>query len=283
MPIRTRHNLYPGVNAHLNSYLQTESWESFHAEHIIDIRRVIAASLPDGYYARAEKSLQISEYEADMRLRSTRIKPDVAVYRTQTSELGALGGSSAATPAYTVPLLAPFDLQKRPTGVTIYRAEPDKLPGTPVTHLELLSPANKPGSAYFERYAEKRYETVRSGLNLVEVDYLHQTAPVAPKLPTYPQDQNSFPYMILLSRPEPLQTAVYGVGVLDPLPTVHVPLSGADAVVVDFGTTYNRTYDSLDIPMLVVDYDTAPAAFEKFSEADQQLIQAYLQPIRAGN
>jgi hypothetical protein len=60
MPIHSKTNLYPGINAHLNSFLQQEGggWESFHAEHIIDLRRVLAQTLPRGYYAVAEKSLQ---------------------------------------------------------------------------------------------------------------------------------------------------------------------------------------------------------------------------------
>jgi hypothetical protein len=36
MPIHSNHNLYPGVNAHLNSLLQQKNgrWQSFHGAHI---------------------------------------------------------------------------------------------------------------------------------------------------------------------------------------------------------------------------------------------------------
>lgn len=49
-------NLYPGVSAHLNSYLQLDpgAWRSFHAEHIVDLARTIRHDLPGGYTAIIE-------------------------------------------------------------------------------------------------------------------------------------------------------------------------------------------------------------------------------------
>lgn len=276
----TSKNPYPGVNAHLNSYLQTGAggWEGFHAEHIIDIRRVIGASLPDGYYARAERSMQISEYIADYRTRQMRVKPDVSVYRKrEDTDMASDAQAVADPPAYTIPLMAPYDTETQPASVRIYRVDDDSLPGTPVTHIELLSPANMPGSSYHERYTEKRYEVVRSGLNLVEVDYLHHTPPVVAGLPSYPQnDSNAYPYVILVSVPEPMQMSVYGAGVLERLPIVRVPLRGTDAVTVDFGGAYQRTHDSLDIVPLVVDMETVPVAFEEYAVEDQQRLRAWL-------
>jgi hypothetical protein len=64
MSIRSRDNLYNGINAHLHSRLQHEpgGWEVFHAAHIIDVGRAIDALLPLGYLIEPEKSLQIREY-----------------------------------------------------------------------------------------------------------------------------------------------------------------------------------------------------------------------------
>lgn len=63
MAIQGTKNLYRGINAHLNSLLQNEpgDWEGFHSDHIADLRRLIDAQLPEGYYARNERSLQIRE------------------------------------------------------------------------------------------------------------------------------------------------------------------------------------------------------------------------------
>ena len=63
MPLHSDQNLYPGINPHLNSIIQKESgeWESFHNDHITNIREHLDATLPPGYLARTEKSLQISE------------------------------------------------------------------------------------------------------------------------------------------------------------------------------------------------------------------------------
>lgn len=49
MAICTPLNLYPGVNAHLNSFLQSEGggWESFHAQYLV---MIAAADRPVGRF-----------------------------------------------------------------------------------------------------------------------------------------------------------------------------------------------------------------------------------------
>ncbi len=283
MPFRARENLYPGINAHLNSYLQNEAggWESFHAEHIIDLRRVIAAYLPPGYYARAEKSLQISEYHAQAEATQRRFKAYVTVYRSEGSSESTSPFKETEAPTMVIPLIDPFDSEKSPASVTIYRVEGEDLPGRAVAHIELLSPANKSGSPYYERYIEKRYETVQGGLHLVEIDYLHHTRPLSRDLPRYPHDSGATPYAIFISQVGRSSSRVYGFGVGDIIPTLNVPLAGDDLVRVPFGEAYNRTYANLDIPQFVVDYATDPPTFDRYSEVDQQQIHSILQAIRA--
>ena len=59
-------NPYKGINAHLNSLLQTigddsqlSLWSSFHASHINHIADFINDELPEGYLALSEHSLQV--------------------------------------------------------------------------------------------------------------------------------------------------------------------------------------------------------------------------------
>ena len=59
-------NPYKGINAHLNSLLQTSAtesqpalWSSFHASHINHIADFLNDALPDGYIALSEQSLQV--------------------------------------------------------------------------------------------------------------------------------------------------------------------------------------------------------------------------------
>ena len=63
--------------------------------------------------------------------------------------------------------------EKELTSLIIYRVEPsgdDK----PITRIELLSPSNKPNGSHYQKYISKRQYTLRSQLNLVEIDYLHE-------------------------------------------------------------------------------------------------------------
>ena len=60
MPIHFRENQYNGINAHLQSLLQQDGWESFHSAHITHLTEAIDQLLPYGYYVVNEKSLQIS-------------------------------------------------------------------------------------------------------------------------------------------------------------------------------------------------------------------------------
>ncbi|HLA44580.1 MAG TPA: hypothetical protein VJZ27_14140, partial [Aggregatilineales bacterium] len=61
MVIHSRKNQYRGVNAHHLSIFQNEAgdWESFHSDHITHIREHLRDTLPAGYIARTERSIQI--------------------------------------------------------------------------------------------------------------------------------------------------------------------------------------------------------------------------------
>ncbi len=245
MPIHSPKNLYPGVNPHLNSFLQSDegSWESFHAELIIQLRRFLDENLPAGYLALAEKSLQILSL-------------------SQTVEEEELL-----------------------TSIVIYQVGEEAPYGRPVTHIEVLSPANKPSGSHYSRYRVKRIETLQSGLRLVEIDYLHETRPMITNLPSYIDRENgAYPYTILVTDPRPScekgQIFVYGVGVLMPLPKVNIPLAGIDSTVVDFGTVYHQVYESLRLVQVVVDYEVEPVNFHRCAEADQQLIRDKMAAIR---
>lgn len=254
MPIRSPKNLYPGINPHLNSFLQSDegSWESFHAELIIQLRRFLDENLPAGYLALAEKSLQVSE-----------IIPS---------------GAAAFAPTQVLPLSQTVEEEELLTSIVIYQVGEEAPYGRPVTRIEVLSPANKPGGSHYSRYRVKRIETLQSGLRLVEIDYLHESRPIITTLPSYTDRENgAYPYTILVTDPRPSfekgQIFVYGVGVLMPLPKVNIPLAGVDSTVVDFGTVYHQVYESLRLVQVVVDYSVEPVNFHRYAEADQQLIR----------
>jgi len=248
MPIRANENLFPGINPHLNSYLQSEGggWESFHAEHIIVIARMLDQLLPENYYAVAERSLQISEI-----------------------------GLSALSETLEDNMLA---------AVVIYEIVEDNMPGQAVTRLELLSPANKPPHAHNRQYAAKRLQTLHSGLNLVEIDYLHEQRPVLNVLPGYPDNEpGAFPYHIIVSDPRPTleegRAIVYGFGVADPLATITLPVAGDDTITLDMGAVYTRTYEGVRLYRIVVDYGQEPVNFDRYHPADREKIRQRMAEI----
>lgn len=281
MPIHFDENQYRGVNAHLHSFLQQRGgWETFHSDHIAELRRTISRVLPSGYFALSEKSLQISGFNpVTGESRQGVIRPDIEIYRTPSVQSGSDATLMALDPpAEVVSIAETLSDIEHLTSIVIYQQQSDDQL-IPVTRIELLSPANKPLGSHHEAYILKRDETLIGGVNLIEIDYLHQTPPIIKILPSYPQRQpKAFPYTILVSRPYPTlekgQVAIYGFYVDDPIPKIAVPLAGADSIGIDLGAVYNRTFaDNVYYGRRVVNYEEEPAQMESYSEADQGRIR----------
>ncbi|MBL8130267.1 MAG: DUF4058 family protein [Anaerolineae bacterium] len=287
-------NLYPGVNAHLNSFLQVEegAWRSFHAEHIVDLRRTLQGSLPAGYVAVSEQSLQITAIADDeSRRERRRTTPDVAIFLSRGWQQPTAGeGVRLSVPTMTLDLAESLDEltdEDLLSGILIYQLGEGGALGRPVTRFELLSPANKPGGSGYVQYEAKKRETLRSGLRLVEIDYLHHSAPVLPTLPRYHRGEaGAFPYTVAIHDPRPSfdqgKVYVYGIAVDAPIPSLPVPLAGADQVQVDFAAAYAATFDSSPFVAFAVDYSREPLALDRFVPEDRARIQAILVGIRQG-
>lgn len=282
MVIRSETNRYPGVNPHLNSALQQPGggWKSFHAYHIIYLAETLNSVLPPSYYARPEESIQISIYDAEMLPLSTRtLTVDVLItggsYPSEQSSV-ALPGN---TPTLTLPIPQLVDEEDQLTALVIYQED------RPVTRIELLSPANKPGGSHNADYMLKRAETLVAGLPLVEIDYLHERHPSLPGVPSYKaRHSRAFPYYIFITDPRPSlrqgRIEVYGWGVLDPLPILSLPLGEKDTVRLDFGAVYNRTFSQHPF-CRSVDYSQEPVNFAAYTDADQTRIRQHMAAIAA--
>ncbi len=285
MAIHAERNLYPGVNAHLNSFLQQDDggWESFHAMHINDIRGSLDVVLPENYYAVSEKSLQVSEVRLEAVI-TQRPCPDVTVVQTHPSS--ASRAASAAIPTAVLPLSDTLpDDDDYFTSVVIYEVEAGRLPGKPVTRIELLSPGNKSGGRYYHQYVARRRQTLKSGLSLVEIDYLHQSPPILPALASYIAGEPDFyPYMILVSDPHPVpakgHVSFYGVQVVAALPLVSIPLADIEQVTLDLQAVYNQTMENARVFRLVVDYEQDPLDIDRYTGDDRKQIRALLAGIR---
>lgn len=290
MPIHSNKNLYPGINAHLNSFKQNTQgeWESFHNLHVSHLYEAFEQQLPSGYFPRIERSLQIGviDFEIGTR-RQNPTKPDVTVYRRTSAVVGESAAvTQVSIPMRTLSLPETVEYDESITSLVIYQIEKASLLGTPITRIELLSPANKPGGSHYGQYFVKRGDTLKSGLRLVEIDYLHQTPPIISALPSYPRKEaGAYPYVILVSDPRPTfeQGLVddYSFGVDTQIPIIDVPLAGTETLRVDFGAVYNHTFGIPRFYHSLIDYAQDPPAFDRYTEADRERIQQLLAKIRA--
>jgi hypothetical protein len=287
MAIQSERNLYPGVNPHLNSSLQNEpgGWQSFHSEHVVDILRGVNERLPSGYFARSEKTMQINEIIPPLSQRSPgHTVPDVTVFRAGNRPSSSGSSTLIATPpSRSMLIIEHLAYEDYLPGIAIYQAGEGDLLGKPVTRIELLSPANKPG-AHHSHYLAKRTETFQSELRLVEIDYLHETPPILSDMPSYAlKETGSFPYWVLVSDPRPTLnkglTYYYEIGVDSSLPIITIPLSGTDTMTLDLGAVYNQTFASSRFFQMVVDYAQEPIHFERYIAADQALIRTRMTAI----
>lgn len=288
MPIYSRKNLYLGVNAHLQSALLNEvaGWESFHHAQIFTLAATLGTLLPPNYVVNLETAFQIREMHPDtgewIVSRRRYKKPDVSVLSSaglpeDTSTTAVL----ATAPTVIRPAAEALELDVRSflQAVTVYRIAPETSRGRLVTWFELLSPVNKPPSEGYLQYLAKRTAALESGIVLVEIDYLHEARSLLSWLASYPDGEaGAYPYTIIVTDPRPTlksgQLKVYGIGIDEVLPLVHIPLEGDDFVVLDFGAAYNDAYESISGYGARVDYAELPVNFDRYTPADQERIKA---------
>lgn len=277
-----KQNLYPGINPHLNSHLQhVEGWEGFHNLFLGDMLRVLEPLLTADYYCLHEASLQIGMYLEDIQLHKDTSKTDLTIYRAgDTGERSPALVPGVSTPTLIFPALEEADEDEFISSVVIYKGP------KPVTRIELISPANKPPGSHAEKYLFKREQALKSGLNLVEIDFIHSRRSLLPRrIPSYPDRQpNAYPYAILVTSPRPSlaqsNTIVYGFGVLDPLPVIDIPLDGDEKVRLDFGQVYSLTFStSRAHHSIFTDYTREPVNFDAYSDADKALIRQQMAKI----
>lgn len=291
MAIRAPNNLYRGINAHLHSILQNEpgDWESFHAAHIADLRSALERQLPPFYVARGERGLQIRETgEENGSPGGGRTVPDVTIYQLGATSRDNLPiDEGISSPTITIPVAETLARLEDDylTSIVIYEIEGGRL-GRPVTRIELFSPANKPPKSGYRQYLRKRDETLKGGMRLVEVDYLHQSRSPVPNVPDYTShNADTTPYTIIVSDPRPSldigKTFVYGFHVDDPLPVVTIPLSGNDHINFDFGAVYNYSYNEQRYHYFIVDYAELPEKFDTYSPFDQERIRQVMARVAA--
>lgn len=283
-PVRSIKNQYLGINAHLQSKLQTEGgWDSFHANHIPDLARLLQVQLRSlGYEAEVEQSLQIKHSVDPTRYP----KADVMIYDPDPVRAfqPVTPFSSTNTQEIVMPIPSLLNLTDEQLefykAIAIYKVAANRQDrGEPIAWIELLSPSNKPTGRDFETYREKRTQILQAGIVFVEIDYLHQYPPTLAGLANYrPYSRNqkpepgSHPYRITVIDPRP--DFLEGQGrsrqfdVDDPIPVIVIPLSANDKLDFDFGAPYRKTFEEMFYGDKV-DYSELPVNFELYGEFDR--------------
>lgn len=289
MAIRANHNLYPGINPHLNSALQQPGggWQSFHADFITYLREYLDTVLPENYYASSETSLQIGRFDAETGGqigKQETMRPDVTLFSERRSSARIQEQAPTKTATLTIPIAETVDDEEVLNSIVIYKLLGNLEAEKPIVRVEVFSPNNKTPISVVKAYRQRRITTLRSGLRLVEIDLLHETPPILRQIASYPeQNPDAFPYMLLMSDPgiewTRGSTSVFGFGILDSIPVLEVPLDGTDRVTVDITTAYNDTIQRSRRWRKLIDYAQTPANFAAYTSADQQRIAALMSTI----
>ena len=150
-------------------------------------------------------------------------------------------------------------------------------PCRPPARASVASPVPLRGGDGRREYLEKRQAVLRSGTQLVELDLLRggERLPTVEPLP-------AGDYYAFVSRvPHRPRVAAYAWTLRDPLPTIPVPLAGADPEVeLDLQAVFNTVYDRTGYDYSL---DYQRAAEPPLAESDVAWVQQVLASSGATN
>jgi hypothetical protein len=285
-----RDNPYPGINAHLMSFLQTPAspdqpgkWSAFHNRHLSHIADFLNEQLPPQYIAHTEQSLQTQEVSIVGQITTETSRPDVVIFRSQPA-VPPMESSPLDTPTWEATLVEVVDPVDEPVAIVIREVLDQQDFGRVVTRIELLSPSNKPGHSNYPSYRAKRSHALETKVPLIEIDYLHESPSVVRDVPVYPKYEHSYPYTILVSDPRPDwyvgKMRAYSFHVGEAVKHFRIPLAGEDRILFDLYPVFDHTFRS-GRWNTYLDYTTVPARFDTYSADDQARILAIMAQINS--
>jgi len=284
-------NLYAGIDAHVNSMLQTPGtpnqpaqWHSFHHDHITFLTAHLNSLIRPNYLARSEQSLQTRGFDSGGDVEIFSPIPDVTVFKPTSGSPSS--HTATLTPTWRASLVETMALIPQPRAVLIYQTLDQSKAGRVVARIELLSPTNKPGGRHGQSYAVKRMSALETGIPLVEIDYLHETPSLAPKSERYPIMKGSYPYTILVSDPRPDwgtgEIQAFSFRVSEPIALFPLPLDKDESIAVNLNGVYRQTLEA-GAWTDSVDYTQPPERFETYSADDQVFIRAIIDKMNAAS
>jgi hypothetical protein len=212
----------------MDPYIEASGlWEDFHDDLIAEIKRALAAVLPERYYAQlGQRSYIIMAGVDDKDTHS--FKPDVGVLTPPgplPARPSAGGGTAVAEETTTeeVTVRAFIDERYHENFIEIYEEDGEQM--RLVACLEVLSPSNKRHNTEgWDLYLRKRKALLLGAAHFVEIDLLRggTRLPMLDPLP-------GSPYYVLLCRQERAPYCRVRKAYFDrPLPELTIPLASND-------------------------------------------------------
>jgi hypothetical protein len=267
-------NPFKGVNPILHTLFQLKdtglthkSFQTPYITHLSDTLNELLMGSP--YFALTEDRVSIGGRD---------FYPDVVVKDNEDDETEleySSGGIASPDLVIELPRIAVNVLIGRMQGDRIY----------PVTAIELLSPTNLDRTSRIDEFNAKHQQLLAHGLNVVTIHLLHIFPPTLEDIPRYPDDPDSTPYHLTVTRPQNIsetgsyQTHVYRFGLDTPIPTIALPLIEEEKIVVSLDLPYQETFVKGRFNHQIDYAALSPNLLSKFREADRHYLEQRLTEI----
>ncbi len=214
---------FPGMDPYIEA---GGLWADFHDDLIAEIKRSLAARLPERYFVQTgERSYVLIAGTDGKQARS--MYPDVAIEKSAVNDRasessGSLVIAEPVVDTGSVTMRAFIDEHLRENFIEIYESEPE---ARLVTCIEVLSPANKrSGRKGWKLYLRKRNALLLGKANLVEIDLVRsgRRMPMVEPWPTSPY------YLLVGRETDAPYCRVWPAYFRHPLPEIPVPLASPD-------------------------------------------------------
>ncbi len=251
---------FPGMDPFVEAY---GDWLDLHNRFTTYCCDFLNDRLPAGYAASVDTRLKL--VHAEDGAVEGRMRPDTAVHRDPRAPLVPVSGDAhrdsgiATLEPQTLTLPIDFD-EVRESAVHIVRYPDRRL----VTHVELLSPANKHNPGRGEYLAKRVALINQQNVNVVEIDLLLGGERLETVEPLPPGD-----YYAFVSRPPRRpEVDVYAWTVRRALPPIPVPLLPPDAdVSLDLALLAGQVHDRGRYRHLLRYDQPPPAALSELDRA----------------
>jgi hypothetical protein len=228
----TKKNPFPGMNPFFE-----QRWRDAHTMLIGYLRDALQERLPEDLVAGAEEEI-VTIGASEM---AKTYRPDVNIQEPWTLKESGAEALAVGPP----PTLASEPIRVLVDEETERWLEIRDTTGRLITVLELLSPTNKLESADRDGYLRKRRSFISGRVNLVEIDFVRQGAPVFANPVRNVLQQAGACYGICVFRAVcPGGFAAYPLRLRERLPIVRVPLRPTDAdVTVDLQPLIDQCHE----------------------------------------